>query len=416
MNFHAQIMPLLGMISSLSDGSDVSFSSDGFFLEFYVAAILILRMFLYLLSVAVFLGLLYLVHFLFSLPLRRAERARMFLDLLEAALKRGQAAEAMVLSVAQSRDRTVGMRFHLLAAWIENGLPLAAALEKVPRFLPPQISAMLHAGEKLSDVNKVLPACQEILRDRPVAVRSAMHYLILVLLFFSPAFIFVVMLTATFVIPKFRDVAAGMGIKLSPETLFVFGNTGGLIGIEIVLSLAMLGAVLIYIGGPGFVRWLQFRRMPLVDWLAWRIPWKQKRLLRTFSAMLAALLDGGVPEAEAVRLAGDCTANAICRQRVRRVIVALENGERLDDAIRAFDGCGEFHWRLTNAAQSRGGFLKALRGWHEALDAKAFQQEEAAAHVVTSGVVILNGVLVALIATAMFAILMAVLNGMAFSQ
>jgi type II secretory pathway component PulF len=40
-----------------------------------------------------------------------------------------------------------------------------------------------------------------------------------------------------------------------------------------------------------------------------------KKLQRTFSAMLAVLLDGGVPEAEAVRLAGDCTANEICRRR-----------------------------------------------------------------------------------------------------
>jgi type II secretory pathway component PulF len=220
------------------------------------------------------------------------------------------------------------------------------------------------------------------------------------------------MLTTIFIIPKFRDVAAGMNITLWPETSFVFGNTGALIGFEIVVSLVMLGAVLLYIGGPQFARWFQFHNVPVVDWIAWQVPWKQKRLQRTFSAMLAALLDGGVPEAEAVRLAGDCTANEIGRRRARRVIAALESGAKLDDAIRAFDDAGEFHWRLTNAAQARGGFMPALRGWHEALDAKAFQQEEAAAHVVTTGVVILNGVLVALIATAMFGILIAVLKGM----
>ena len=82
----------------------------------------------------------------------------------------------------------------------------------------------------------------------------------------------------------------------------------------------------IYIGGPGFVRWFQFRSVPVVDWIAWRVPWKQKKLQRTFSAMLAVLLDGGVPEAEAVRLAGDSTANEICRRRARRVIAALEKG------------------------------------------------------------------------------------------
>jgi type II secretory pathway component PulF len=146
--------------------------------------------------------------------------------------------------------------------------------------------------------------------------------------------------------------------------------------------------------------------------MAWSIPWKQKRLLRTFSAMLSVLLDGGVPEAEAVSLAGACTSNEISRRRAQRVIAALERGVKLDDAVRSFDDSGEFYWRLTNATHARGGFLNALRGWHEALDAKAFQQEEATAHFITSGVVIFNGALVALIATAMFGILVVILDRM----
>jgi type II secretory pathway component PulF len=142
------------------------------------------------------------------------------------------------------------------------------------------------------------------------------------------------------------------------------------------------------------------------------VPWKQKKLQRTFSAMLAVLLDGGVPEAEAVRLAGDSTANEICRRRAQRVIAALEKGAKLDDAVRTFDDSGEFHWRLTNATHAHGGFLNALRGWHEALDAKAFQQEEAATHILTSGLVILNGLVVALIAISMFGMLVMMLKGM----
>ena len=118
-----------------------------------------------------------------------------------------------------------------------------------------------------------------------------------------------------------------------------------------------------------------------------------------------------MPEAEAVRLAGDSTANEICRRRARRVIAALGKGVKLDDAVRAFDDTGEFHWRLANATHARGGFLNALRGWHEALDAKAFQQEEAATHILTSGLVILNGLVVGLIATAMFGMLVMILKG-----
>lgn len=412
MNSHHSITPLLGIIASLSAGVEGGSWGDTVLPGFYAVVTFLVRLVLFAFSLATFGGLIYLIHFLFSLPLRRAERARMFLDLLEGALQRGQSAEEMILSVARSQDRVVGMRFHFIAAYIESGLSFTAALQKVPRFLPPQISAMLQAGGKLGDLKQVLPACREFLRDRPVSVRSAMHYLILVVLVFSPVFILVMMLTATFVIPRFKDVAAGMGIQLWPETVFVFGHTGWLIGFELFVSAAMIGMVLFYVGGPQFARWFQFRQVPVVDWIAWLLPWKQKRLQRTFSAMLTTLLDGGVPEAEAVRLAGDCTANEICRRRARRVISLLVGGTKLAEAIRSFDDAGELHWRLTNAIHARGGFLDALRGWHEALDARAFQQEETTAHLVTSGVVVLNGVLVALIATAMFGILIAVLKGM----
>ncbi|MGD0022959.1 MAG: type II secretion system F family protein, partial [Smithellaceae bacterium] len=304
-------------------------------------------------------------------------------------------------------------RFYMVAAHIEGGARLGEALEKVPRFLPPQITAILRAGEKLGDLKRVLPACREVLRIASDTVRSTMHYMMAILLLFAPVACWIICLLSVMVIPKFKEVAAGSSVPLWPLTRFVFANTFWLVAFEVVVFLALLSVAVIYIGGPGLVRWFQFRSVPIVDWITWRVPWKQKKLQRTFSAMLAVLLDGGVPEAEAVRLAGDSTANEICRRRARRVIAALKRGIKLDDAVRAFDDSGEFHWRLTNATHAHGGFLNALRGWHESLDAKAYQQEEAATHAVASGLVILNGVLVGLIATAMFGILIAMMRAAA---
>jgi type II secretory pathway component PulF len=353
-----------------------------------------------------------LMHFLLSLPMHRRDRALFFLDLLETVLQRGQPVEPSIVSAAENHDRSIGVRYFMVAARIEGGARLGEALEKEPTFLPPQVNAILRAGEKLGDLKKVLPACREVLRIAPDTVRTTMHYMVAILMLFAPIAIFLISLLSLFVIPRFKEVAAGMDAKPWPVTTFVFALNDShiLIGFEALVFLALATVVLIYIGGPGFVRWFQFRSVPIVDWITWRVPWKRKKLLRTFSAMLAVLLDGGVPEAEAVRLAGECTANEICRHRARRVIAALQQGAKLNDAVRTFDDNGEFHWRLTNAAHGRGGFLTALRGWHEALDAKAFQQEETATHALTSGLVILNGAVVALIATAIFGLLIAVLR------
>ena len=357
-------------------------------------------------------GFLLLVHFLLSLPLRRRDRALLFLDVLETLIQNNQPLETGIIQAAASRDTELGVYFYIFAAHIENGCRLGEALAKAPRFLPPSVTAMLQAGEKLGDLRKVFPACREVLRHPPDTVRATMHYMLATVILFAPVAIWLISIISLYIVPKFKDVAAGMGEPLWPISIFVFklNDSYALIGFEGTILLLLLVLMLIYIGGPGFVRWFRFGFFPLVDWIAWHVPWKQKRLQGTFSAMLAVLLDGGVPEAEAVRLAGNATANEICRQRAGRVIAALQKGMKLDDAVRAFDDSGEFHWRLTNAIHAQGGFMRALRGWHEALDAKAFQQQEIATQIFTSGLVIINGIIVGLIATSMFGVLIAILQ------
>ena len=101
------------------------------------------------------------VDLLLTLPMRRAERARLFLDLFESSTQSGAPVEESLISIAHSRDLSMGVRFHLVAAWLEEGLGLGEALAKVPRFLPPQITAML-AGQKFGDIKKVLPGAANV--------------------------------------------------------------------------------------------------------------------------------------------------------------------------------------------------------------------------------------------------------------
>jgi hypothetical protein len=74
------------------------------------------------------------------------------------------------------------------------------------------------------------------------------------------------------------------------------------------------------------------------------------------------------------------------------------------------DVSGELSWRLANAGRSREGFASSLRAWHEALDAKAFQQEQTFAQGFSSSLVVMNGILVLATALVAFMPLYAVLN------
>jgi type II secretory pathway component PulF len=141
-----------------------------------------------------------------------------------------------------------------------------------------------------------------------------------------------------------------------------------------------------------------------------RLPWRRKRLQRDFSAMLAVLLDAEVPETEAVSLAAQSTDNLAIIRRAERVRALLQEGVKLPEAIRALDNSRELQWRLSNALRRGAGFVRALTGWQEALDAKAFQLEQAAAQIITTVLVLVNGLIVASFMVAVFLVLITLIN------
>jgi type II secretory pathway component PulF len=129
--------------------------------------------------------------------------------------------------------------------------------------------------------------------------------------------------------------------------------------------------------------------------------------------MLAVLLDANVPDSEAIALAGEATNNSVLRRRATRVRSLVIEGVKLPEAIHVLDNSKELSWRLTNALRRGSGFLRALAGWHDALDAKAFQLEQAAAQIATAALVLFNGLIVGSIVIAIFLALIDLLNGAA---
>jgi len=118
-----------------------------------------------------------------------------------------------------------------------------------------------------------------------------------------------------------------------------------------------------------------------------------------------------MPEAQSLVGAAKSTTNEVFLRRAHNAAARLEQGSRLTEVIANLDGSGEFRWRLTNAVHGHGGFLASLTGWHDALDAQATQQEQTAAQLFTTGLVLLNGALIALVILAIFSALVAVING-----
>jgi len=193
-------------------------------------------------------------------------------------------------------------------------------------------------------------------------------------------------------------------------TVYVVNNALCLAGILIVAAMALYLIAFFFVVGPRAASWFRVHSFPLSDWIAYRLPWRRKRMQRDFSAMVAILLDAGVPEARAIALAANSTANQIVIDRSNLAIAHLRAGKSLPEAMRRLDDSNELHWRLANALHATDGFRAALSGWLETLDAKAFQQEQAAAQTITTACVLLNGIMVGLVTTGTFQTLIAVIN------
>ena len=364
----------------------------------------------------------YGVHFVLSLPFRRRERARMFLELLDASVEHGHSVEQSIIRLSRSRERSFGVRFHLLAAHLEKGLPLLAALEKVPRMLPPTVLAMLRVGAATGDIRRVLPSCRTHLRDAVPRVQKAQHYLVALVMAILPAQLLLYWMVRVAVIPKFEAIFSDMlGNAPANETALASMNTIAILDVAwpafmVLVGLPVLIGMVLYILGPRPAYWLEWLSPKLgppaarqLDWLATLadrgmliLPWQRRRVERDFSAMLALLLDAGVPEEKAVIMAGESVANRAFLARAKRVVEELKRGVKLTDALQFMDDAGELRWRMANAARAAGLFRESLAGWLDTLDAKAFSQEQAVAHVITTACVLVNGCLLGLFTVSIF--------------
>lgn len=348
----------------------------------------------------------FLAYYLLSLPAKRHEHARFFLHLLEICQRTGKPIEHALVAVSESRDRSPGMRFHLTSAYVEEGDRLAAALEK-SRLCPRSVIAMLAAGEYIGDVAKVLPACRMQLQDARSGIRNAMNHFLVLVVGLAPLFLAILWMLSVMVMPKFREIFGSVygTDEMSGGLAFLSVSLRVASWVETLFVAFLAIAALLYLCGPGTPPWIRKFAVPFVDSMALLVPWKRRRMQRNFAAILAVLLDVDVPEPMALKLAAASSGNDVFRRRAGRATQRLADGETLTQAVTALDSAGEFRWRLTNAAHGRGGFAVALRGWFEGLDARAFQQEQATSHVLTTGLVIVNGVMVGCICIGVFGLL-----------
>ncbi len=334
---------------------------------------------------------------LLNLPALRIERARLFLDVLRLAIRSIPSPEQAIIALSATRDESLGARFHLLAAWLRSGLRFPEALRRLPSLVPAPLAAMLVAGHQAGSLPAAILAARRAAAPPHAQTRAALSCQIVMLFILNPLILASLPFFMMKLFPVLNGMAAGFGQSPPAAMLFLSNHSGAIFACQLASILFLYLGAAFYVGGNRFTRWIESGLFPLSAWIALRVPWKRKRLQRDFSAMFALLLDAGLPERKALELAGSSSANEIFEARVQLALAALQLGQSLPTALELLDPPREFAWRLANGLRRQGAATASFQGWFDALDAEADAQEQMAGDLISTFLVVLNGMIIALI-------------------
>ncbi len=239
------------------------------------------------------------------------------------------------LRVLEKQERNVVLKGVLsdLATSIEGGSTFSEALAQHPKVFNRLFVNMVKAGELggvLEVVLKRLAEFSEKAQKIKGKVKAALFYPCAVLI----VAIGIMVLLMTFVVPKFKEVFAGMGFTLPGFTVFVLA-VSDIIRHNIVATLG--GIVVFVILFMLFIRtkfgrhvWDKTRLiMPPIG------PVVTKVSISRFTRTLGTLVSSGVPILQALTIVKETAGNVIIADAVAKVHESVKEGETITAPLEA---------------------------------------------------------------------------------
>ncbi|HEY4414253.1 MAG TPA: type II secretion system F family protein [Verrucomicrobiae bacterium] len=243
------------------------------------------------------------------------------------------------LRVLEKQERNVTLKNIIgeLAVSIEGGSTFSEALAQHPKVFNRLFVNMVKAGELggvLEVVLKRLAEFSEKAQKIKGKVKAAMFYPVAVLI----VAVGIMILLMCFVVPKFKDVFAGMGFKLPWFTTFVMA-TSDLIKDNILATMGVMALVvvafLLFLKTKfGRHIWDKFKlHMPALG------PVISKVSISRFTRTLGTLVSSGVPILQALIIVRETAGNVIIADAVNQIHESVKEGETITAPL---EGSGVF--------------------------------------------------------------------------
>lgn len=214
-----------------------------------------------------------------------------------------------------------------IAADLERGRGLSAAMAEHPRCFPRVVIAVVHVGEntgRLEESFEQLSAFLEGEAETKKRIKSATRYPTFVLVTLAIA----IVLLNIFVVPTFASMFASFDVELPLITRGLLATSSFFLNYWPVLIIGVVGALF------GLKHWL---RQPQAknkwDRLKLKLPAVgsiiERSLLARFCRSFSVMLNAGVPLTQAISLVGDALDNEYMGNRVQDMRKGVERGESL---------------------------------------------------------------------------------------
>lgn len=239
------------------------------------------------------------------------------------------------LRVLEKQERSGALKGILsdLAASIEGGSTFSEALAQHPKVFNRLFVNMVKAGELggvLEVVLKRLAEFSEKAQKIKGKVKAALFYPIAVLI----VAIGIMILLMTFVVPKFKDVFAGMGFELPGFTVFVL-KCSDMVRLHIVNTMGAIAVVVVLF--LLFIKTKFGRRI----WDKTKLvmpptgPVVTKVSISRFTRTLGTLISSGVPILQALTIVKETAGNVIISSAVAKVHESVKEGETITAPLEA---------------------------------------------------------------------------------
>jgi type IV pilus assembly protein PilC len=316
------------------------------------------------------------------------------------------------LRVLEKQERNVTLKGILgeLSLAIEGGSTFSEALAQHPKVFNRLFVNMVKAGELggvLEVVLKRLAEFSEKAQKIKGKVKAALFYPVAVMI----VAVGILILLMVFVVPKFREVFAGQGMKLPAFTELVFQISNLIkdhiletLGVGIVLVVLFLLFIKTKFGRHV---WDKFKlKMPAIG------PVISKVSISRFARTLGTLVSSGVPILQALTIVKETAGNVIIANAVGKVHESVKEGETITAPLEASGVFPPMVVSMVDVGEQTGAMPEMLLKIADNYDEEVDNAVSAMTSLLEPIMIVFLAVVVGSIVIAMFLPLIAMISGL----